>query len=176
MASNRFKETTDTQKKKSVILQYNTLVRWANGTNNLSTKRLMFKVFFFFITSCKILCKNPFNWFFNVSMKLQKWKWRVLSALRLSEIMKKNSWKDRGLADESFVPLAQQTSILSCRLLDLRQFWPAGVGPLVTRGLRSFLQTRVKILLLTNAYFVTNRFWKIKSYDAIFKSVSCQIF
>ena len=29
------------------------------------TKRLMFQVLFFFIISCKILWKNPFNFFFN---------------------------------------------------------------------------------------------------------------
>ena len=32
---------------KSVNLQYNTLVRWAVGTNQLLTKRLRFQVFFF---------------------------------------------------------------------------------------------------------------------------------
>ena len=31
---------------KSVNLEYNTLVRWADGTNVLSTKCLMFQVFF----------------------------------------------------------------------------------------------------------------------------------
>ena len=33
---------------KSVNLQYNTLVRWADGTNDSLTKRLMFQVLFFF--------------------------------------------------------------------------------------------------------------------------------
>ena len=33
--------------KKSDNLQYNMLVRWANGTNDSSTKRLAFQVFFF---------------------------------------------------------------------------------------------------------------------------------
>ena len=33
-----------------------------DGTNESSTKRLMFQVFFF-MSSCKILCKNPFNLF-----------------------------------------------------------------------------------------------------------------
>ena len=35
---------------KFVNLQYNTLVRWADGTNDLSTKRLTFQVFFFIIS------------------------------------------------------------------------------------------------------------------------------
>ena len=56
---------------KSVNLQYNTLVRWADGTNDSSTKCLMFQVciIIFFIKSCKILGKNPSIYFF---MKLQK--------------------------------------------------------------------------------------------------------
>ena len=48
---------------KSDNLQYNTLGRWVAGTNDSSTKRLMFQVLFFFIISCKILCKNRFNLF-----------------------------------------------------------------------------------------------------------------
>ena len=46
-------------------LQYNMLVRWVPGTNDWSTKCLMFQVLSFFIISCKILCKNPFNFFYN---------------------------------------------------------------------------------------------------------------
>ena len=34
--------------KKSDNLQYNKLVRWVPGTNDSSTQRLMFQVFFFF--------------------------------------------------------------------------------------------------------------------------------
>ena len=45
---------------KSVNLQYNTLVRWADGTNDVSTKSLMFQVLLFFH---KILHK-PFQLFF----------------------------------------------------------------------------------------------------------------
>ena len=40
------------------------IIRWVNGTNESSPKRLMFQVFIFFIISCKILCKNPFLFFF----------------------------------------------------------------------------------------------------------------
>ena len=42
-------------------LQYNMLVRWVPGTNDWSTKCLMFQVLSFFIISCKILCRNCFN-------------------------------------------------------------------------------------------------------------------
>ena len=57
---------------KSNNLQYNRLGRWVAGTNNSSTKRLMFQVLFFFIISCKILCKNSFNLFSYFSIILQK--------------------------------------------------------------------------------------------------------
>ena len=46
---------------KSVILQYNTLVCWADEKRDSLTKLLMFRVSFFFIKSCKIFCKNPIN-------------------------------------------------------------------------------------------------------------------
>ena len=48
---------------KSVNSQYNTLSRLDDGTNKSFTKRLMFQVIFFFMISCKILCKNPLNLF-----------------------------------------------------------------------------------------------------------------
>ena len=37
--------------------------------------------------------------------------------------MKKNTWNVRHLLDESFVPSAQRTSILYCRLSDFRWQW-----------------------------------------------------
>ena len=57
---------------KSNNLQYNTLARWVNGTNDLSTKCLMFQVLFFIIISCKILCKNRFNEFSYFFIIVQK--------------------------------------------------------------------------------------------------------
>ena len=57
---------------RSINLKCNTLVPLADGANDLSTKRLMFHALFFFIKSCKILCKNPFN--FQFFIKLQKWR------------------------------------------------------------------------------------------------------
>ena len=60
--------------KKSVNLQYNTLGRLDHGTNESSTKRLIFQVSFFFMISCKILCKNRFNLFSYFFIKLQKQK------------------------------------------------------------------------------------------------------
>ena len=49
---------------KSINLQYDMLVRWADGTNDLSTKRLMFQLSFFFVESCKTLCINLSIYFF----------------------------------------------------------------------------------------------------------------
>ena len=57
---------------KSVNLQYNTLDRLEDGTNESSTKRLMFQVIFFFMISCRILCKNTFNLFVYFFKKIQK--------------------------------------------------------------------------------------------------------
>ena len=61
---------------KSVNLQYtcNTLGCLDNGTNESSTKRLMFQVLFFFMISCKFLCKNGFNSFFYFFYRLTKIK------------------------------------------------------------------------------------------------------
>ena len=49
---------------KSVNLQYNTLVRWADGTNNLSTKCLMFQVLFFFHKILQNSLQKPFQFIF----------------------------------------------------------------------------------------------------------------
>ena len=37
------------------------IIRWVAGTIVSLTKRMICEVLFFFIISCKILCKNPFN-------------------------------------------------------------------------------------------------------------------
>ena len=52
----------------------NTLVRWADGENDSSTKHLMFQALFFFITSCKILCKKPFQLIFLFFKKITEIK------------------------------------------------------------------------------------------------------
>ena len=45
--SNILRQLASLGQYKSDNLQYNTLVRWADGTNDSSTKRLTFQVFFF---------------------------------------------------------------------------------------------------------------------------------
>ena len=100
---------------KSDNLQYNTLVRWADGTNDSSTKRLMFQVLFFFIKSCKILCKNPFNLFFLFFYKITKMK---IKSFECPKSIRNYEKKYRRLVDELFVPSAQGSSVLYCRLSD----------------------------------------------------------
>ena len=65
---------------------------WANGTNDSSTKCLMFQVlYFFFIKSCEILCKNPFNLFSNFFHKITKMK--IMSfECPIRNCEKKNTW------------------------------------------------------------------------------------
>ena len=46
---------------KAVNLQYNTLVRWADGTNDSSSKRLMFQVLFFFHKNLQNSLQKPFK-------------------------------------------------------------------------------------------------------------------
>ena len=62
------KNMRDIQLLLSVNLQYNMLGHLDDGTNELSTKRLMFQVLFFFMISCK----NPFNLFSYFFITLQK--------------------------------------------------------------------------------------------------------
>ena len=59
---------------KFVNLQYNMLGCLNDGTNESSTKRLMFQALFFFMISCKNLCKNPSNLFSYFFYKIAKIK------------------------------------------------------------------------------------------------------
>ena len=63
---------------KSVNLQYNTLGRLDDGTNESLTKRLMFQVL--------ILCKNPLNLFSYFFCKITKIKIKSFSALSLKTV------------------------------------------------------------------------------------------
>ena len=90
---------------KSDNLQYNTLGCWVAGTNDSSTKRLIFQVLFFFIISCKILCKNHFNLFYNfIKVKIKSFE--------CPNFMRNNAWNNRLLVDESFVPSNPAISVL----------------------------------------------------------------
>ena len=74
------------------------IIRWFAGPMGQTTRQPSVWSIYFFIKSCNILCKNPFNLFF------------------LN--YKKNTWNIRRLVDKSFVPSAQRTSVLYCRLMD----------------------------------------------------------
>ena len=87
-----------TDNHKSVNLQYNTLGCLDDGTNELSTKRLMFQELFFFMISRKILCKNPFIFFSYFSIKIKS------CALSLKNHKKNNAWDVRLLVKDLFVP------------------------------------------------------------------------
>ena len=92
---------------KSVNLQHNMLVWWADGTNKLSNKCLMFQVLF----------EKTLSIYFLISYKITKIKsFECPKSIRNYE--KKNTWNVRRFVDELFVPSAQQTSILCCRLSD----------------------------------------------------------
>ena len=100
------------QFEKSINLQHNTLGCLEDGTNESSTKRLMFQVLFLFLKSCKILCKNPFKFliFFFSFIKLLRWKF--LSAY------KKNAWNVRPLLTSLFSHRPRKSAyyIVDCRI------------------------------------------------------------
>ena len=99
-----------TYKYRVPIFYFENIIRWVAGTIASSTKRLMFRVLFFFIISCKLLCKNPFNLFFyNFTKK------NVLSAISASRqptvlfsIFQNNTWTIRRLVDEAIDPATQR--------------------------------------------------------------------
>ena len=71
----------------------------------------------FFMKSCIILCKNPFNYFFHKITKIEIKSFECPKSIRN---YKKNTWNVRHLVNESFVASVQQTSVLYCKLLDIR--------------------------------------------------------
>ena len=87
---------------KSDNLQYNMLVCWFTGTNDTSTKCLMFQVLFCsFIISCKIIC-NIVSIYLFIFINLQKQK--VLSALSLQEVIKKLCLEHQTLGRQAICP------------------------------------------------------------------------
>ena len=104
---------------KSDNLQYNTPACWVDGTNDSSTKGLMFQVLFFFMISCKILCKNPFNLFSYFFYKITKIKIKSFECPKSIKSIKKiilgtsDSWSTIRLYHRP-----SQPSVLYCRLTD----------------------------------------------------------
>ena len=72
--------STAMQYVKSDNLQYNTLGHWVAGTNDSSTKRLMFQALFFFIISYRLRALKTlyFNFFLN---KLKGFLHRILQEI-----------------------------------------------------------------------------------------------
>ena len=104
---------------KSVNLQYITLGCLDDGTNESSTKRLMFQVIhFFFKISCKILFAKILSIYFLIFYKITKIKIKSFECPKYVSI-KKNTWNIRHhQVDESFVPSSKQPSVIYCRLTD----------------------------------------------------------
>ena len=104
---------------KSVNLEYNTLVRWADGTNISWTKRLMFQVLFFFHKILQNSLQTPFQFIFLSFYKIAYMKIKSFGCpIVYKKLWKKNAWNVRRLVHELFVPSAQRTSVLYCRLSD----------------------------------------------------------
>ena len=105
---------------KSVNLQYIMLGHLDDGTNGSSTKHLMFQVLLFFMTSCKILCKNPFNLhIFLFSYKITKIKIKSFESPKsIKKYQKKYTWNIRFLVDDSFVPSSKLPSMIYLLLTD----------------------------------------------------------
>ena len=98
------------------------LVRWITGTNDSSTKCLMFQVSFFFTFSCKIHWKNNFNLLF-CFLWIYKYRNKSFDCLRSIRIFirnyeKNNAWNNRRLVDDKFVQWTQRPSVLYCKLTD----------------------------------------------------------
>ena len=89
--------------KKSDNLQYNTLIRLVDGTNDLSTKCLID------LGYSKLLIINKLKGFFAKNF--------ANNFARFYE-KKNNTWNIRRLVDEMFVTSARLTSILYSRLMD----------------------------------------------------------
>ena len=109
-----------TQVIKSVNLQFDKLFRWADGTNDSLTKRLMFQVLFFFITSCKILCKIPFNLFLFFN-KISKMKIKSFECPKSIRDMRKKYLERQTLGQQVVCPIGPVHKaayyIVDCQIL-----------------------------------------------------------
>ena len=69
----------------------------------------------FFVKSCKILFKHPFNLFSYFFHKVNKMKIKTFEWPKSIRNYKKSTWSVKRLINNSFVPSAHQTSILYSR-------------------------------------------------------------
>ena len=103
---------------KSVNLQLGCL---DDGTNESSTKRLMFQVLYFFMISCRILCKNTFNLFVYFFKKNTKIKVKSFECPKSIKSLKKIIL---GTSDAwSTIRLSNRPSETAWIYLRLTDFW-----------------------------------------------------
>ena len=96
------------------------IICWFAGTNDSSTKRLIFKVLFFFIISCKILFKNPFI-FFYIFPKIKSFECNTyVQACNLLFYFQSIKMILGPSAAWSMRQSTQQPSVLYWRLLDFK--------------------------------------------------------
>jgi hypothetical protein len=85
------------------------LVPWVAGTNDSSTKHLMFQVFFFH----NFLQNSLQKWFQFIFYKCTKIEIKSFERpTSIENYGKNNAWNIRGLVDESFIPSTQPPSVL----------------------------------------------------------------
>ena len=108
---------------KSINLQYNTLGRLDNGTNEWSTKRLMFQVLFFFYDILQNSLKKLFSIYFLIFFYKITWiRIKSFECPKSIKSLKKiilgtsGAWSTIHLSNR---PSAQR-SILYCRLSDFK--------------------------------------------------------
>ena len=101
-------------------LQQNTLGRCVDGTIVSLTKCLMFQVLFFFIISCKILFKNPFNLFSYNFTKIEIKSFELLAWTASNPLFYFQSIKIILWPSDTWLmrQMTQLASVLYWRLLD----------------------------------------------------------
>ena len=105
---------------KSVNLQYNTLVGWVAGTNESSTKHLIFQDFFFIISYWLRALKTLCFYFYKFIRKFEKINLNDFCNKFCKKLSKKNlEHQTFGRVICPSEPANQQTRVLYCRLLDL---------------------------------------------------------
>ena len=100
--------------KKYINLTIFNIIHWVAGTIVSLTKRLMYYSFHNFLQNS---LQKLFNFFYFLFFNIKK-SFECPKSIRNYE--KKNTWNIRRLVNESFVPLAQPTSVLYCRLSDFK--------------------------------------------------------
>ena len=93
------------------------LVRWADGTNDLSTKRLIFQVLLFFHKILQNSLQKPFDFFFNKITKMKIKSFECPKSIRNYEkkiLGMSDAWSTSRLSHRSSEPAYY---IVDCRIL-----------------------------------------------------------